>query len=177
MPAHLKPPSQRSGHAKRAPLRALQKSDVPTIVPKMPPGEWLKATRDAWDQYWASGVATMADLSIDDRLLHRWVWCNDELLRAEREFRRERTVIGSKGQPVLSPHWAQITNLQAELAKLEAQLGIGPLNRMRLGIAIGGAADAMSDLDMFGADDADDDGDVVMFGDIDVQGHMAGGDA
>ncbi len=154
MPAHLKAPGQRGGHAKRGALQALTAVPDTAIVPEMPAGVWLKPTKEMWRAYWLSGIATMANLELDSALLGRWVWCFDELIRAQKAFRKERIVMGSTGQPRLSPAWSQVKDLMAELKALEQQLGIGPLNRMRLGVAIGDAADSMASL----WDEDDDDG-------------------
>ncbi len=55
-------------------------------------------------------------------------------------FRRERFVTGSQGQPVLNPLAGYIATLEAAISRAEAEFGLGPLSRMRLGIATGEAA-------------------------------------
>lgn len=70
----------------------------------------------------------------------------DERERSYRAFRENRFVPGSKGQPVLSPLARHILSLDAEIRALEAVFGIGPVARLRAGIAFAEAARSLDDL-------------------------------
>ena len=130
-----KPLALVQGH--RAPRRAplARVVDCPT-----PPAGLLKATRDRWQAFFASDVAKAVDLDADWQHLERWIRYVDEWSRVMGAFRRERFVTGSQGQPVLNPLAGYIATLESAISKAEAEFGLGPLSRMRLGIATGEAA-------------------------------------
>jgi P27 family predicted phage terminase small subunit len=71
--------------------------------------------------------------------LERWITTVDEYERISAAFKQTRIVKGSTGQPVLNPLSQYLQQLLAEINKAEAELGLTPLARMRLGIAYGEA--------------------------------------
>src|SRR5262245_53496502 len=124
-----KPASQRTGKAGTT-------KDI-GLVPRTPPREPapalpaklggvapLAATRDAWDRLWSSPVANVLDRSSDLTAVVRWAELLDERERAFRVFRSKRLVVGSQGQPVLSPLWAEISSIDRELRALEDRIGL-----------------------------------------------------
>jgi len=121
--------------------RAPRSAPLARVVecPTPPPG-LLKATRVRWQAFFASDVAKAVDLDADWQHLERWIRYVDEWSRVMGAFRRERFVTGSQGQPVLNPLAGYIATLESAISKAEAEFGLGPLSRMRLGIATGEAA-------------------------------------
>jgi P27 family predicted phage terminase small subunit len=85
-------------------------------------------------------VARAIDIKSDAYKLQRWVQAVDEYQRVSAVFRKARLVKGSTGQPVLNPLSAYLVNLEATISRIEVEFGMGPLSRMRLGIATGQAA-------------------------------------
>ena len=137
--------------------------DGEAVVPAMPAGRWLKRTREAWERLHRSEIAQVIQL-LDGELLLHWARCIDERERAFRAFTRGRYVEGSRGQPRLSPAWRLYQDLSAEIRQVEQQLGIGGLNRFRLGLTFGQAADALNAL----AGGDDEEAEFVEIGDVDV---------
>lgn len=72
--------------------------------------------------------------------LRRWIEMVDEHQKVAEVFRKERLVAGSMGQPVLNPLGTYLATLESQISKMETEFGVGPLSRMRLGIATGQAA-------------------------------------
>jgi P27 family predicted phage terminase small subunit len=100
----------------------------------------LAATRRAWERYWRSDVATVAT-DADRDLVERLFVLRDEHARALRTVRStsERLVSGSRQQPRLSPLLDLVFKLEGAIHTLETELGLSPLARARLGIAVGQA--------------------------------------
>jgi P27 family predicted phage terminase small subunit len=99
----------------------------------------LAATRRIWAAYWQSPVSRAVDVDADRYRVERWITTVDEYERVNAAFKQTRIVKGSTGQPVLNPLNQYLQQLLAEINKAEAELGLTPLARMRLGIAYGEA--------------------------------------
>lgn len=103
------------------------------LPPRRP--AWLLATRGAWlafrdDPVWQ--LYTPGDKTI----LLRWV---DALDRAERAFRRadrKPVLEGGNRQLTEHPSYQTAAKMVAVAEKCEQQLGVGPLNRVRLGLTV-----------------------------------------
>ena len=144
-----KDPTRRQGHrpdraltvlpAKPASERAKNRTKTAkTPVPKPPKG-LLSATKQLWKAFWNSPVSHAVDLAADRYRLERWINCVDEYERVNAAFKNTRIVKGSTGQPVLNPLSQYLQQLLAEINKAEAELGLTPLARMRLGVVYGEA--------------------------------------
>ena len=129
--------------------------------PPMPPGRYLAATKALWERFWTSPVAQLVDCESDWPRLARWVSYVDEWVRAMRQFRRERLVLGSTGQMVINPMATYALRLEHEIAKIEEKFGLTPLDRTRLGISFGEAHRSLLDLNAE-LDEGDDEGDYAM---------------
>lgn len=137
MPAHLKPPAERRGHPKKGHAQRPRLIEAAVdLAPKAPKGLG-KPGKLIWRRYWSSAVASAIELAADGYLVERYARLVDELETVYPEFQRERLITGSMGQLVMNPLGKYVQELQAQMRTLETQLGIGPLNRMRLGVAIG----------------------------------------
>jgi P27 family predicted phage terminase small subunit len=108
------------------------------MVPRAPTG-LLDASRRRWKAFWNSAVAKAVDLDADLYRVERWIGCVDEYERVNAAFKKTRLVKGSTGQPALNPLATYLQQLLGEINKAEAELGLTPLARMRLGIAYGEA--------------------------------------
>jgi P27 family predicted phage terminase small subunit len=156
-----RPGEHRHGH-REAPVVELVQSRPDVTVPKPPPG-MLAATRRAWARYWQSDVATVAT-EADRDLVERLFVFRDEHARALRTLRAtgERMVSGSRSQPRLSPLLDLVFKLEGAIHTLETELGLSPLARARLGIAVGQATLTAAELNRMTRDrphhdDEDDD--------------------
>ena len=115
-------------------------------LPKRSSGEpWRLETRKAWSALWADPVAT-ALTPVDRPVLLRWA---DSIDRAARHLElgdADPIATGSMGQAVESPHYGIADKALRVAQACEAQLGVGALNRARLGIAIVAERASLADL-------------------------------
>lgn len=119
---------------------------------------WRLETRKAWSALWADPVA-MALTPVDRPVLLRWA---DSIDRAQRHLElgdADPIATGSMGQEVESPHYGIADKAVKVAQACEAQLGVGALNRARLGIAILAERESMDALNARIAGDSDDDDD------------------
>lgn len=160
MPQNRKPEARRQGHRTAAVVPMLR--DDSKLVPPAPPGI-LKLARERWETFWLSDVSRAIDPMSDLPRLHRWIGDTDEYDRLVKAFRKTPLVKGSTGQPVMNPIAGRLAQLESAISKAEAEFGMTPLSRMRLGIATGEAARSLADLNasiLDQHDDTDDDGDT-----------------
>ena len=149
MPAKRKRKSQRQDNRKQRSSKTLvvvpevvedDDAEIQSLVPLLPELEgddkWLKESERLWERYWTSSVCQAiegADLTIAEQ----WITAHDEWKRATRAVRKERTVDGSMGQPVMNPLAAYAKTQADEMRKCGASLGIGPKERVALGLEVG----------------------------------------
>lgn len=119
--------------------------DAPPM-PAAPSGAWLRSTEKAWADLWASPIAQIIDRKSDMFRLSRWAALLDEWQRAMRGYRRQRLVMGSKGQVMLNPLFRAVLRLEGELRRVEERFGLTPLDRLALGISYAGARSALADM-------------------------------
>jgi hypothetical protein len=113
-----------------------------------------KAAQDAWTAYWSdhvSGATTGSDLA----LITRWARNLDRYYRLTAEADRNPVARGSKGQPIGSPLYQLVFKLEAAIERAEQQLGIGPLNRLKLGLIVSESYKTLADLNAEAEDDCD----------------------
>src|SRR5918998_2963279 len=136
MPNLRKPAEMRQRGRRTRDVGPVHAPEVGDVVPLPPPG-LLKATREVWADFWRSAVSAAVDLRSDRHRLVRWITYVDEWHRLSREIRKgDRLSTGSTGQPVLSPLWAALAQVESALQKAEQDLGLGPLPRLKLGATI-----------------------------------------
>lgn len=143
MPAPKKPEGRRQAHnADRYKVLAL--AERPISVPK-PPDGLLKATKDMWIEFWSSDVARAVQPADVDGLV-RLIQYRDEWQRLMDAYRKCRFVEGSTGQVKVNPALTSALALEGAMGKLAADLGLSPMARMRLGIAVGQATKTIEEL-------------------------------
>jgi hypothetical protein len=129
------------------------------VLPKRSSGEpWRLETKRAWAALWDDPVAG-ALTPVDRPVLLRWA---DSIDRAARHLElgdADPIATGSMGQAVESPHYGIADKAVRVAQACEAQLGVGALNRARLGIAILAERESMDALNARIAGGADDDDD------------------
>jgi len=105
-------------------------------LPKRSSGEpWRLETRKAWLALWADPVAK-ALTPVDRPVLLRWVDSLDRAAWALGRADESPVSKGSQGQDVASPFNAIANDALRVAMACEQQIGVGALNRARLGIAI-----------------------------------------
>lgn len=122
------------------------------------PGGWAPESVQAWESFWVDPVA-QALTEVDQVVLLRWADHLDRAIKASFEADLQPLVTGSMGQPVENPRYAIAARAMTVVEKCEAQLGVGALNRARLGIAISTEAQSLAALNERYVREATDDDD------------------
>jgi P27 family predicted phage terminase small subunit len=145
-----KPPDRRQGRGARTSTKRAGAGLVALPAGKVeappPPAGLLKATRDAWERFWGSSLASLVVPDTDLLALRRLWTLYDERARALNGYRKARLVRGSMGQVALSPLARVIEACDAEIRALEDRFGLTPMARLRLGVQLGEAARSLEDL-------------------------------
>jgi P27 family predicted phage terminase small subunit len=122
-----------------------------------PDEHWSEATKAEWGGYWRSEVAKLAtDETVP--VVRRLHDLRDERRLLWEGVRRSgaRLTAGHKGQPRANPLYRVVNEIDAEIRMLEDRLGLSPLSRLQLGVALGDAGKALDALNAeFEADEAD----------------------
>jgi P27 family predicted phage terminase small subunit len=133
---------RRNGRRAELEGQALEKFSLP----KRSSGEpWRLETRKVWTALWADPVAQVLT-PVDRPVLLRWA---DSIDRAARHLElgdADPVAKGSMGQAVESPHYGIADKAIKVAQACEAQLGVGALNRARLGLTITTARKSLEDL-------------------------------
>jgi hypothetical protein len=102
-------------------------------------------TRQVWAALWGDPVSSALSL-VDRELVVRWITSVDRWIKALASADASPIATGSMGQEVPSP-WFAIAKQHLDVAeRCEQQLGVGALNRARLGISIVAARRSLEDL-------------------------------
>lgn len=108
--------------------------NLPIEAPPYPFG-LRQRTKDIWDAFWSSPVARAVDYDSDRSALERWAKLTDRWFRIMDQLEREDpTVAGTRGSTVLNPLSQEQARLHTQIKDLEAQLGLTPMSRARLGL-------------------------------------------
>ena len=122
-------------------IGAYKKRDIPKLK-----GRYLKITKEWWEDFWNSDLATAIDHKSDQSAVYRLATLIDERERVYKQAKKDRLVVGSQGQVVLNPLYSAMLKLDAEIRQLEDRIGMNPKARVSLGISIGQAKKSLSDL-------------------------------
>jgi P27 family predicted phage terminase small subunit len=88
-----------------------------------------------WETYWDDRVAQV-HTPVDKVILVRWITELDRYFKLLAVADQQPIVTGSQGQPVENPAYGTAHRSLAAVQYCEKQLGIGPLHRSALGIAV-----------------------------------------
>lgn len=121
----------------------------------MPKGLCREAV-GAWEAYWVDVVAGVVRRS-DEPLVERWARNLDRYYRLLATADADPIVTGSTGQPRPNPAYELGYKIEASIKDDEKQLGIGPLNRMRLGLALTEGRKSLTELNAEAESGANDD--------------------
>ncbi len=134
-----KPVDQLQGHRKHPEPIQLHELPVTVVRPPCPDGLNAAAAR-VWSLFWDSSISRLLD-PVDVPAVERYVQCltmRDEL---EEELKTEGIKLG-RHRAIR----ALLNSRIGEIAKFEERFGIGPLPRMRLGVAYGDADRALEQM-------------------------------
>jgi P27 family predicted phage terminase small subunit len=123
---------------------ALQRDEQrPTPIP---PKDIRAAARDAWVAFWRSPMASLVQDDSDMDALRDWVYCLSERERLQVIVKKQTMSPGASGSLMLNPLTRLVKDYTQRIDKHREHFGMTPLSRMRLGIAVGEAHDALADL-------------------------------
>jgi hypothetical protein len=114
---------------------ALLPSDVKRVVPRCPRG--LTAGARAWYAAFCQDPISQMITPAAWPKVQRLAVLLSKREVVEKELWDKPTVEGSMGQPTINPLLALLKELNREIEKIEAGIGLLPQDRMRLGIAVG----------------------------------------
>ena len=128
------------------------------VLPPRTPA-WSASALSALDALRADPVAEVLS-PVDEPVILRWLDCLDRAQRALRRADRRPLVVGGNGQLAEHPSYQTAKSALAEAAKCEAQIGVGALNRARLGLTLTTARRSLMELNAALAQDYDDGSDA-----------------
>ena len=161
MPRPKKPAGMAVDARNGARLSLVTPAAAPTTVqgvPKAPAGLGLDELKQ-WDAYWTSPQAQLL-LETEHVIVGRYIDALARYRRATELADANPVTRGSQGQDVESPYYSIAERALKTAERCEAQLGVGPLHRMKLGVQVGEASRSLADLNaaLMGGE-VDDDGD------------------
>lgn len=127
----LKEP-QAQGHREHAEIVVLTQ---PPVSRPEPPAGLTEPTLASWDIYWASPVASVAD-EVDLPAIRRLFGLYDQYEKAASIASQALVVKGSVGQIRVNPLAEHMLKLEGAILRLENELGLTPMARARLGLAV-----------------------------------------
>ena len=139
-----KPADEAQGHRTRE-LQIISGSSELKNEPPKPLRGWLKQTRDRWIKYWESDVAAVAQ-EVDVPAVERLFGMYDQYSRVQQVVKKSLVVRGSTGQIRTNPLAELALKLETQILRLENELGLTPMARQRLGIAVGEAANSLASI-------------------------------
>ena len=113
------------------------------LPPRDPP--WRPETELTWALLWSDPVAR-ALTPVDRPILLRWADSIDRAALHLEQGDADPIAKGSMGQSVESPHYGIADKAIKVAQACEAQIGVGALNRARLGIALISERASLADL-------------------------------
>lgn len=119
---------------------------------------WDLRTRRMWKALWDDPVSSVLSL-VDRELVLRWAECVDDWIKAMAMARADPVIDGSRDQEVKS-RWFGIAEQALRAAEAcEAQIGVGALNRARLGLTFAAAVKSLAEVNAEFVGGSDDDPD------------------
>jgi hypothetical protein len=145
------PPKQPSRRIRRA-TKAIGVIGAAGKAPRMPSG-LCSAAQTAWTAYWSDTVSGVMHPS-DTTVAIRWVRNLSRYLILIAEADREPLVVGYAGQTRGNPAYGLAFKIEESIKDDEKQLGIGPANRLRLGVVLSESAKTLAEMNKEAAADA-----------------------
>jgi len=156
MPPIRKPAAKRQNRV----TRDMGLVSAPGKLPA-PPAKLCKAAKDAWNAYWTD-IVSGSVREADAPLVLRWIQNLNRYNVLIAQADADPIVAGSTGQKRANPIYDLALKLESSIKVDEQQLGIGPLNRLKLGMAIGEASRSLADLETEGSENDEDDPRLIL---------------
>lgn len=172
MPRPKKPPGMAADPRNGSRLSLVPAASAALDIPSPPDTLGLDELTQ-WRTFWESPQAQLL-LETEHVIVRRWV---DSLARYRRAIEladANPISTGSQGQDVESPYYKIAHDALKVAERCEAQLGVGPLARMKLGVQVGEASRSLADLNaaLMGGD-VDDGGDDPRVIEVDPRQSLA----
>jgi P27 family predicted phage terminase small subunit len=151
MPPVPKPPSRRQNRA----TKSIGAICATGRAPRMPRG-LCEAAQEAWRNYWGDHVSGIMRPP-DSTVALRWAKNLDRYHRLIAAADAEPLVTGSQGQDRPNPLYDLAFKVEKSIREDELQLGIGPLARLKLGVALSESAKSLADLNAEATGGGEDD--------------------
>ncbi|MGQ0669340.1 MAG: P27 family phage terminase small subunit [Actinomycetota bacterium] len=137
-----KSPEAAQGHRTRnvIALPGRRERDTPE-----PPEGLLPATTVSWATFWADDIAGLVR-EVNVPVVARLFELYDQRARAMEVVKLALVVKGSTGQVRVNPLADYVLKLEGAILRLENELGLTPMARLRLGITYGDAVRSLEDL-------------------------------
>jgi hypothetical protein len=103
-------------------------------------------TRRVWKSLWDDERLSATFSPVDRELVIRWAESVDDWLKALKSARANPVTRGSMGQEVASPYFSIAAQAMAVAVECERQIGVGALNRTKLGYAMLAERSSLVDL-------------------------------
>lgn len=142
MPRKALPKGQTTDPRNGAPLILFS---PPEEAPPVPEGIATGYAINAWAAFWRSPVSAVVT-EADHPALRRWIELVDLREQMLGVAREEPMVSGSTGQKRAHPFWGEVRSLESDISKLEAQFGMTPASRMKLGVSLGQARKSLAEM-------------------------------
>lgn len=121
-----------------------------------PPDGLSEPALALWEAYWSDAVASV-QTAVDRGVLTRWITEYDRYLRTVGEADQQPLVLGSKEQLVENPLYKIAYRALDAAERCERQMGVGPLYRSNLGIAVIAEQKSLADMNArYGGADGDE---------------------
>lgn len=147
-----KPAEKAVGH--RPPTPLLELVPARAAAPAAPQG-LSDEILTWWEAYWASDVASVAS-EVDLPLIRRLFGMYAQYEQAVDVVRKAIVTKGSTGQIRVNPLADYAFKLAGQILRLEEELGLTPLSRQRLGIAVAERYRSLDDLNRSFVDAAEE---------------------
>ena len=147
---------RRNGERASLPVAALARFPLPRRSDSL---KYDLRTQRMWKALFDDPALSRVLSPVDRELVIRWAQAVDDWIKALSSARADPISKGSMGQEVASPHFAVASQAMGVVVECERQIGVGALNRARLGIAILAQQASLADLaarfDTGGGDEPD----------------------
>jgi hypothetical protein len=148
------PPPKQPGKRIRRATKSIGVVSAAGKAPKMPSG-LCEPAQDAWRAYWSDSVSGIMRAP-DSVVAIRWARNTDRYHRLIAAADAEPLVTGSQGQMRPNPMYGLAFKVEDSIKADEAALGIGPLARLKLGVALSETARSLADLNAEAAGGGED---------------------
>jgi hypothetical protein len=123
----------RNGERARPPVVALRRFTLPRRSDGL---DYDLRTRRMWKALFDDAALSSVLSPVDRELVIRWAQAVDDWIKALTSARAKPISKGSMGQEVPSPHFGIASQAMSVVVECERQIGVGALNRARLGLAV-----------------------------------------